>query len=256
MYLHRKDKSITSTKKLAVLNSLLIILSISVFCSTLSSPAEAKLLEGRVETVDQSHNPVTESSSNNLRSLSPAGDDTAGGPIASPLSRPQITNVPTVAYSRTPSAAPQVPSYTIPNSFPSGFEGLWRCSTRVVDSAVSSVAVGTVLVSEVRFVKLPGGRIVAKWLQPGWTETQAKAVGWSESEARVDRTSYFFGEGMNGAWASRSRDHFLLDDNFKMSCSSYVDQYVDGVYIGRYRTVSSLTKIGAIRAIAQGEKSE
>lgn len=129
------------------------------------------------------------------------------------------------------------------NSFPTTFLGRWHCVTEVVDSYVRDVGVGTKMVSEVKFSRKPDGRVVADWLQPGWTESQAFAVAWSDQEARVDRTCYYFGDGMQGAWASRSRDHFIMQEPAKMLCKSYIDQYIDGRYLGRYRTVSVLTRI-------------
>ncbi|MCA9816862.1 MAG: hypothetical protein R3C24_14490 [Cyanobacteriota/Melainabacteria group bacterium] len=129
------------------------------------------------------------------------------------------------------------------NSFPSTFLGRWHCVTEVVDSYVRDVGVGTKMVSEVKFSRKPDGRVVADWLQPGWTESQAFAVTWSDKEARVDRTCYYFADGMQGAWASRSRDHFIMQEPAKMVCKSYIDQYIDGRYLGRYRTVSVLTRL-------------
>lgn len=143
-----------------------------------------------------------------------------------------------------------------PNSFPQGFAGRWQCQTRVTDSAVESVAVGTNLVSEVQFEKRADGRVVAVWLQPGWTESQAAAVAWNANEARVDRTCYYFGDGMNGAWASRSRDHFVAKSADNMECDSYIDQYLDGRYLGRYRTVSVLTRLGTINTIARSDDTQ
>lgn len=175
---------------------------------------------------------------------------TAGTPVADN----QLTSqTPVLAYSRPP-AAPQTAQ--VPNSLPKGFAGQWQCVTRVIDSGVSSVNVGTELVSEVQFQEVQNGRVIARWQQPGWTETQSSALSWGACEAQVDRTSYYFGDGYNGAWASRSRDHFVQANPDQLECRSYVDQYIDGRYIGRYRTISILTRMGTTSNIALGsEKS-
>lgn len=239
-----------------------------------ASPARATLLNGGVEVVDTDNTPSDTTGSATPEAANTSGPITTGGatpasdnklmagqaiPQVMPQQRainPLQPQVPTLAYGRTPSAAQMVPP---PNSFPANYSGRWQCVTRVVDSAIDSVAIGTELKSEVCFVDVPDGRVIARWVQPGWTETQASAMSWSSREAQTDRTSYYFGEGMNGSWASRSRDHFMQVSIDRLECKSYVDQYMDGRYIGRYRTISVLSRVGAVGAlntIAQGAKSE
>lgn len=128
------------------------------------------------------------------------------------------------------------------DSLPASYEGSWRCATIVTDSAVTAVPVGQRMISDVQFVRKPDGRIVASWIQPGWTETQSSILTWSTTEGQVDRTNYYYGEKMNGAWAARSRDKFSQVDRNRITSSSYVDQYIDGHYLGRYRTKSVLVR--------------
>lgn len=94
--------------------------------------------------------------------------------------------------------------------------------------------------SEIQFARTQDGRIVAKWNQAGWVESQANVTAWNTAEAQIDRTDYYYGEGFNGNWAARSRDRFAQVEQSKMMAQSYVDQYIDGRYIGRYRTKSTL----------------
>lgn len=132
---------------------------------------------------------------------------------------------------------------SIPNSFPATFAGIWRCETTVVDSGVSTILPGQKSVSEISFKHAPDGRTVASWAQPGWTEAEASQVSFSAEKARVDRTNYYWADGVQGAWAARSRDDFTRVSENQMISKSYIDQYIDGQYVGRYRTTSVLYRI-------------
>lgn len=256
---------------LITLKSLRGLVAVVLVSTFFIDPAQAFILEGKVERTGKTgKSDDAQSTAAGVPTYTPGRPATTMPPLiygspriptvyshhATPAqavpSKPAATAPRTVAYAR-PSVG-SVNPITPPNSFPAGFEGRWHCVTRVIDSAVDTIAVGTELVSEVNFVRLQGGRVVARWLQPGWTETQASAVKWNENEARVDRTSYYFGEGMNGSWGSRARDQFVQTGSLSMECKSYVDQYLDGNYIGRYRTISVLTRAGTVDTIAQTEK--
>ncbi|MBX9880096.1 MAG: hypothetical protein K2Y22_16680 [Candidatus Obscuribacterales bacterium] len=129
-----------------------------------------------------------------------------------------------------------------PSSFPSTYEGLWRCQSTVIDSQINIVPPGHKLTSVIRFVKNTNGRLIAQWVQPGWNETQTSVQKFNESEAKLDRTNVYSGDG-NSSWAARSQDVFTQIDDATMVAQSEVDQYMDGVYIGRYRTESILSRI-------------
>lgn len=130
------------------------------------------------------------------------------------------------------------------NSFPDNYVGVWHCQTTVVDSQVNTVAKGTSLACDIQFVPDKTGKVTGQWIQPGWVETQISTLSWNPQEAKVDRTSYYFGQSVvqGGSWACRSRDHFIQISESKMECQSYIDQYIDGRYLGRYRTKSLLTR--------------
>jgi hypothetical protein len=136
-------------------------------------------------------------------------------------------------------------------SFPAAWEGNWRCLTVVTDSTIEGVSNGQQIESDISFQKMPDGRILANWNQTGWQEAQAAVTAWNSREAQVDRTDYFFGEKTNGNWAARSRDRFEQVDGEKMVAQSYVDQYIDGNYIGRYRTTSTLYRKASVSNIAK-----
>jgi len=128
------------------------------------------------------------------------------------------------------------------DSLPFAFEGTWQCISEVTDSAVPAVQTGQKLTSDVQFVRKGDGRVVANWVQPGWTETQSAIQSWSPNEGQVDRTSYYYGEGLHGAWAAHARDRFTQINDDRIIAQSYVDQYIDGQYLGRYRTKSVLVR--------------
>ena len=127
-------------------------------------------------------------------------------------------------------------------SFPSTYEGLWRCQSTVIDSQINVVPTGHKLTSVIRFVRNSNGKLVAQWVQPGWNETQTSVQKFSESEAKLERTNIYSGDG-NSNWAARSQDVFTQIDDATMVAQSEVDQYMDGLYIGRYRTESILSRI-------------
>ncbi|MGD9681507.1 MAG: hypothetical protein AB7W16_10010 [Candidatus Obscuribacterales bacterium] len=238
MTANSNQKALARGKRARASLGLLIVLGL-LFQSGLQ--ARASVLEGRIESSKDGQ--------------TDGGFPEGATPITEVLGAPSSARE--AAAPRVARALPSVGSGPVapPDSFPAGFVGTWQCVTRVTSSAVETVSPGTTLASEVRFVADPGGKVKAVWVQPGWTEAQAAAVAWNDSEARVDRTCYYYGEGMNGSWASRSRDHFVRKSPDTIECDSYVDQYLDGRYLGRYRTISVLTKMSTVDTIATSEKT-
>lgn len=149
---------------------------------------------------------------------------------------------------QAPNPAPSTDSISgaietlMPNSYPSGYQGQWRCVTTVVDSGVSAIPTGQVMLSDVTFARQADGRVTAAWTQPGWTESTSSVTAFSSTEARVDRTNYFVSKDIDQSWAARSRDQFTQTTRQSITAKSYVDQYVDGQFVGRYRTTSVLQK--------------
>ncbi|MBS2007203.1 MAG: hypothetical protein JST01_09185 [Cyanobacteria bacterium SZAS TMP-1] len=137
-----------------------------------------------------------------------------------------------------------------PNTFPKSYQGDWSCRTIVVDSTLPTVTAGQVIESGISFYPTSDGRIQARWSQAGWVETQSTATSYGNDKAKSDRTAYFFGENSQGSWAARSREEFALLSPDTISASSYVDQYVDGQYSGRYRTQSVLKRTSENRTLA------
>jgi hypothetical protein len=130
----------------------------------------------------------------------------------------------------------------ISDSFPTTYVGTWHCVTTVTDSALQLVAPGTVTECDIEFKRNPQGKVAVHWTQPGWTEAQSSVSCFTTTEARLDRTAYYWADGAGGAWAARSQDNFTITSEKVMISNSSVDQYLDGLYLGRYRTSSVLTK--------------
>lgn len=131
------------------------------------------------------------------------------------------------------------------DSFPTDLQGAWHCTTVVIDSLVGTVPVGQKVVSRVDFVRSDDGRVVARFQQPGWTEAQTSVTAFSSTQFQMDKTNYYFGDNMSGAWAARSRDRYQLLELNRMIAESEVDQYIDGRYVGRYRTRSTMIRMNS-----------
>lgn len=196
----------------------------------LAKPAQAMLLSGQVETVDEAKGAEEQVQFQNQKPL-PA--PTAPN-LQQQQARPQAPQATQPRQSAPPSA----------NSFPASYQGAWYCETTVIDSTLPAVSKGQVIGSEVVFYTNKDGTIRARWNQPGWVETQSQAITFNGTEAKADRTTYYFGDNMQGNWAARGRDQFAQTGPDQISAKSYVDQYMDGQYLGRYRTVSVLKRTG------------
>jgi hypothetical protein len=129
------------------------------------------------------------------------------------------------------------------DSFPVGVAGSWQCVTLVTDSLVETVSAGQKIVSRMDFVKTNDGRVVARFQQPGWTEAQESVTAFSPTQYQMDKTNYYYGDHANGAWAARSRDHYQLVERNRMIAESEIDQYINGRYVGRYHTRSTLFRL-------------
>jgi hypothetical protein len=195
-------------KKFAVLNAALLASMIAFPAQS----AETNVLHGYVEQKAESQT-APSTTPNNAPNPAPSTDSISGGVEA-----------------------------LIPESYPSSYQGSWHCITTVVDSGVPAVATGQVMLSDVTFARQADGRVTAAWTQPGWTESTSSVTSFSASEARVDRTNYFVSKDLDQSWAARSRDQFTQTSRQTIAAKSYVDQYVDGQFVGRYRTTSLLQK--------------
>lgn len=227
------------TRAVAKLRVLGLLLAIGISCNC--QVAQAMLLSGQVEERAESLEPPSP--------MPPALDKNQNQnlplPLQSQQARPDIARP---AIGRP--AAPMAMGKPTTNSFPATYQGAWYCETTVIDSTLPAVLQGQVIGSEVVFFPSKDGGIHARWNQPGWVETQSQAITFNGTEAKADRTTYYFGDNMQGSWAARARDQFAQTGPDMISAKSYVDQYLDGQYLGRYRTVSVLKRSGTPQNMA------
>lgn len=220
-----------------------ILLALAVNCQ----PTQAMLLSGQVEERAEALEP--NQTPTQIPSQTPNQNPNQNqAQLQSQQGRPDLSG----ANLNRPNQATHQPSPTKPttNSFPATYQGAWYCQTTVVDSTLPAVLQGQVIGSEVVFFLSKDGGIHARWNQPGWVETQSQAISFNGTEAKADRTTYYFGDNMQGSWAARARDQFAQTGPDMISAKSYVDQYLDGQYLGRYRTVSVLKRSGSSQSMA------
>lgn len=129
------------------------------------------------------------------------------------------------------------------DSFPDAYEGNWQCETTVVDSAVGEVPIGVKTVSQVSFIRNATGTITSTWQQNGWAEGQSTVTAFNTTEAQLDRTSYYMVGSNAGLWAARARGQYTKVAADAIVAKSVVDQYMDGQYVGRYRTTSVMRRL-------------
>lgn len=129
-----------------------------------------------------------------------------------------------------------------PDSFPVSFVGNWQCVSIVVDSVVPGVIAGQQISSQMSFLPDSTGKVTAFWNQPGWTETQCDVSAYNARQFKSERTNFFQGDGTSRAWAARSRDEYTVQTVDQLVAFSEVEQYLDGRFLGRYRTKSVLVR--------------
>ncbi len=258
----------------------LSIISVVLLAATI--PAQATLLRGYIQQADSSSgqdyqsDSIAEGSGAELPkkiARQPVSKITAprasaqthhqnGAAEARPLTIAPIAMQPALApIVRQPVPVPVPMPHYLPaqlqqamlmdNSFPQTFAGAWKCITVVVDSAVGSIPIGQRVESAVNFVQTRDGRVVARWEQPGWTETQTNVVPVSANEANLERINYFREQGIQRGWAAHSRDRYLQLDANRIAASSQVEQFINGSFLGHYQTKSMLYRMSGDIAYAR-----
>ncbi len=138
---------------------------------------------------------------------------------------------------------------------PESYLGRWQCLTVVTASGVAVAVAGQSVVSEIEFVRQEDGRITAAWQQAGWTETNSQVKRIDALSAIISRVSQYQGPGRNRGMICHCWDSFVQTDREHMAAESYVDQWVEGQYQGRYQTRSVLSRVSGSSSLSGDEES-
>lgn len=121
-------------------------------------------------------------------------------------------------------------------------EGTWNCISKVVASTCPAVMPGTVVHSLIQYLKNTQGSLVQQWNEAGWMPASTPVLKFTESSITTTKTSNM--QGIGGGWTARSQEHLKLLDPNTMIAESVVEQYLNGQFVGRYKTSSVLKKNG------------
>lgn len=119
-------------------------------------------------------------------------------------------------------------------------EGTWNCISNVVASTCPAVMPGTVVHSLIGYLRTTQGALVQQWNEAGWTPAVTPVLKFTESSITTTKISNM--QGIGGGWTARSQEHLKLVDQHTMVAESVVDQYLNGQFVGRYKTSSVLKK--------------
>ncbi len=122
-------------------------------------------------------------------------------------------------------------------------EGNWKCVSQVVGSNVAGVAAGSVVESAVKYTRDGRGNLVEYWSQDQWTPASSAVVKLDTD--LMTSTHESISPAANGAaWSARSHDMYKIIAPDRIVAQSIVEQFVNGQFVGRYKTASVLQKVG------------
>lgn len=122
-------------------------------------------------------------------------------------------------------------------------EGTWQCVSQVVASNVPGVAPGNVVQSAMQYSLDRTGNMVGHWQQDQWSPASSAVVKIDSDLLTSSRESVNAGAG-GRAWSARSHDMYKIIAPNKMLAQSIVEQFVNGQFVGKYKTASILQKVG------------
>jgi hypothetical protein len=137
-----------------------------------------------------------------------------------------------------PIASPAALPVASPITTPSTVQGVWMCTTQVVESSAPTVQAGTVVECQIKFQALDANRVVAQWAQQGWAPTVAAVGHCGGGMLRITHES-----ANRGYSAAHSDDYVQVVNPKVMRSVSVVNQFENGVYVGSYKTQSILKRI-------------
>jgi len=120
-------------------------------------------------------------------------------------------------------------------------EGGWNCTSKVTASSCASVTPGTIVQSFIQYLRNAQGALVQNWQENGWTPAASKIWKLGEWTFSTNKESCY--TTAQGSITARSQEKIRVVSPGEMIAESTVQQYLNGRYIGTYKTSSILHKI-------------
>jgi hypothetical protein len=179
--------------------------------------------------------PVVHHSKNSQPAVNFAEQVPLYGKLLASQTKPVRPITPPAAIPITPPAAITVAS---PSTTPATVQGVWMCTTRVVESSAPTVQAGTIVECQIKFQALDANCVVAQWAQQGWTPAAAAVGQCGGGILRITHES-----ASRGFSAAHSDDYVQVVNPNVMRSISIVNQFENGAYAGSYKTQSILRRI-------------
>lgn len=119
-------------------------------------------------------------------------------------------------------------------------EGTWNCVSKVVDSNCPSIIPGTVVQSFIQFLRNAEGSLVQNWQESGWTPASTPVLKFGNSQISTSKEATF--QNGQGGWTARTQERMKMLNPQTMIAESTVQQYLNGQFVGTYKTTSVLRK--------------
>ena len=118
--------------------------------------------------------------------------------------------------------------------------GTWEVKTVVVDSNCRYVSTGEESLSKLNF-SLIDGKLTPTWFGHNWNLVDNKMFKLEENDRLLwVRDNSLVKE--RKFWLAHSEDVFNIESPNYITAQSKIDQYLNGNYVGNYKTVSYLKK--------------
>lgn len=118
--------------------------------------------------------------------------------------------------------------------------GTWQVKTVVVDSHCKYVDEGAESFSKLNF-SLVDGKLSPTWFGHNWNLVENKMFKLEDNNKLVWVRENSLVKN-NKFWIARSQDLFDIHQNNSITATSYISQYLNGKYVGDYKTRSYLKR--------------
>lgn len=119
--------------------------------------------------------------------------------------------------------------------------GGWNCTSQVVASSCPTVSPGTVIESFIHYLRNTQGAVVQNWQEPGWTPAASAIFKLSDWTFATQKESSI--QTAQGRVTARSQEKLKVVNPNTMVAESTVHQYLNGQFIGPYKTNSVMHKV-------------